>query len=121
MKQKTSGRFEVGGFLDPDSGDSSVVGYVKDPYIDSDHHDSTQYVGGRAMLRLSDCSRSIEWDFVFYRNSHDRSYYNVAKMNTLIGFLEEMRDYMEACNVEMVHLQDKVDKHNKKLRKNDKA
>lgn len=121
MKQKTSGRFEVGGFLDPDSGDSSVVGYVKDPRIDSDHYDNRQTVDASAMLRLSDCSRSIEWDFVGYRNRHGRQYYNVAKMDTLIAFLEEMRDYMEICNVELANMQDKVDKHNKKLKKNDKA
>lgn len=120
MFESKADRFEVGGFIDPNSGDSSVIGYVTRPEVRQSSYAKEQYIEMRALLRLSDCSRSIEWDFVGTDSNHDNIHYNVAKMDTLIEHLTLMREEMRFYNTIIAETKAQVDKHNKKVRKENK-
>ena len=62
------------------------------------------------MVSLSDCNRVIQWNL-----NGDYGEFNIAKLDTAIGALTELRKFMAEANAELKKLEKERAKRNKEL------
>lgn len=97
--------------LDPDDCGSVIHGYVRFPELyQRDYGKKHWEVEYSSSVSLSDCNRVISWNL----NGDDGSF-NIAKLDTAIGALTELRKFMVEANAEIKKLEKERVRRNKEL------
>ena len=106
--------------IDIESCDSTVIGCVEEPYIDKAGGDESRwYLVGRAFVKMSDCSRWVEWEMGVDHHSRrtQKTGYNIEKITKAIDILTKIKQEMERVQALFEAAQKEVDEHNAPLKK----
>jgi len=94
--------------LDPDDCGSVIHGYVRFPELYQRNHGQKLWdIEFSASVSLSDCNRVIQWAMT------ESDEFNLAKLDTAIAALTDLRKYMAEANAEIK----KMEKERRKLNK----
>jgi hypothetical protein len=102
--------------LDIEDCGSAVIAVVEPPKVNTDSYDKRKSITASAFIKLSDCSRWINWElFCSYRDN--RRGYNIEKIDKAISILTKARKEMVKQQKVYVKKRAEVIKHNKTIAK----
>lgn len=100
--------------------DSTIIGCVEEPTIDkAGGEEGKWYLDTKAFVKMSDCSRWIDWDMSgdAYSRRQRKQGYNVDKITKVIDILTNIRHEMIRMSDIYATMKKEVEEHNASVNK----